>query len=131
MAKKKQQTKREVRNLAPQRFEIRKNADGSQSISGYAATFGDYSQDLGNFREVVKAGAFKQSLRDNPDVLCLYGHDSNLILGRVGSGTLRGLQGTQVQLQTSRHFYRTRSYCVNATVGRFANEFRIFSPARW
>ena len=89
MAKRKQSARREVRvHVAPQRFEIRQNADGSKSISGYAATFGDLSEDLGNFREVIKAGAFKQSLRDNPDVLCLYGHDDNLILGRVASGTL-------------------------------------------
>ena len=89
MSKRPKITKREVRvHAAPQRFEIRKNADGSRSISGYAATFGDLSQDLGNFQEVVRAGAFKKSLRDNPDVLCLYGHDDNQILGRVASRTL-------------------------------------------
>jgi HK97 family phage prohead protease len=74
--------------LAPQKFEIRKNADGSRSISGYAATFGDLSEDLGNFKEIIKAGAFSQSLINRPDVLCLYGHDDNQILGRVASGTL-------------------------------------------
>jgi HK97 family phage prohead protease len=80
---------KEIRlRLAPQKFEIRKNADGSRSISGYAATFGDLSQDLGGFREKIQRGAFAQSLKDNPDVLCLYGHDDNQILGRVSSGTL-------------------------------------------
>ena len=86
---KSQNSQREVRiRLAPQKFEIRKNADGSRSISGYAATFGDLSQDLGGFREMINPGAFQQSLKDNPDVLCLYGHDDNQILGRVASGTL-------------------------------------------
>jgi HK97 family phage prohead protease len=86
---KKTQLKREVRvYTAPQKFEIRRNADGSRSISGYAATFGDLSENLGGFKEVIRAGAFKQSLIDNPDVLCLYGHDHNQILGRVSSGTL-------------------------------------------
>src|ERR1035441_5107211 len=86
--KSKTTSNREVRiHLASQRFEIRKNSDGSRSISGWAATFGDLSEDMG-FREVIKPGAFKQSLIDNPDVLCLYGHDDNQILGRVASGTL-------------------------------------------
>lgn len=79
----------EVRvRLAPQKFEIRQNDDGSRSISGWAATFGDLSENLGGFKEVIRAGAFKQSLIDNPDVLCLYGHDMNQILGRGASGTL-------------------------------------------
>jgi uncharacterized protein len=82
-------TTRELRlNAAPQRFEIRKNADGSRSISGYAAVFNSLSEDLGGFKEQLKQGCFSQSLRDNPDVLCLYGHDTNQILGRVSSGTL-------------------------------------------
>src|ERR1035441_9703279 len=105
--KSKTTSNREVRiHLASQRFEIRKNSDGSRSISGYAATFGDLSEDMG-FREVVKPGAFKQSLKDNPDVLCLYGHDDNQILGRVASGTLeiaedRSEEHTS-ELQSLRH----------------------------
>src|ERR1035437_3165994 len=84
-----QSLKRELRlHVTPQKFEIRKNSDGSRSISGYAATFGDLSQDLGGFREKIQPGAFSQSLKSNPDVLCLYGHDTNQILGRVSSGTL-------------------------------------------
>jgi hypothetical protein len=83
-------SKHELRvQVAPQKFEIRKNPDGSRSISGYAATFNDLSQDLGGFREKLQAGAFKQSLKDQPDVLCLYAHDPSLILGRVASGTLQ------------------------------------------
>lgn len=83
-------SKRELRlHVAPQKFEIRKNADGSRSIGGYAATFGDLSENLGGFREVIRAGAFKQSLKDNPDVLCLYAHDDSQILGRGASGTLQ------------------------------------------
>lgn len=85
----KRQNQKEVRvRVAPQKFEVRKNADGSRSISGYAATFNDLSQDLGGFKERIAPGAFTQSLKDNPDVLCLYGHDDNQILGRGSSGTL-------------------------------------------
>lgn len=71
-----------------QRLEIRTNADGSRTISGYAVVFNSLSEDLGGFREKIAPGAFTNSLRDNPDVMCLYGHDSNQILGRVSSGSL-------------------------------------------
>ena len=39
-------------------------------------------------REKIAPGAFTNTLRDNADVMCLYGHDSNKILGRVSSGSL-------------------------------------------
>jgi uncharacterized protein len=80
---------RELRlNTSRQHFEIRKNADGSRSISGYAVVWNSLSEDLGGFKERISPGSFKQSLKDNPDVMCLYGHDQNQILGRVSSGTV-------------------------------------------
>jgi uncharacterized protein len=83
------QTKHEVRvNVAPQKFELRKNSDGSRSVSGYFTKFNNLSHDLGGFRETIQPGAFTQSLKDNPDVLCYYNHNSDLILGRCSSGTL-------------------------------------------
>jgi HK97 family phage prohead protease len=81
-------SKREVRVTGtPQRFEIRKNADGSQTIAGYAVRFNSLSLDLGGFKEKIAPGAFTQSLKDNPDVQILYAHDDSKILGRVSSGT--------------------------------------------
>jgi HK97 family phage prohead protease len=69
-------------------LEVRRTANGARTISGYFATFNTLSDDLGGFVERIKPGAFTQSLRDNPEVLCLYNHNSDLILGRVSSGTL-------------------------------------------
>ena len=86
--KQQRQRKPETRVLTTSRFELRKAADGSRSISGYAATFNNLSEDLGGFKEEIAKGAFQRSLNNNPDVLCLYGHDQNQILGRVSSGTL-------------------------------------------
>jgi uncharacterized protein len=88
--KTKHSTKHEVRiHAAPQKFEVRKNADGTQSIGGYAAVFDSLSQDLGGFREKLQPGCFAKSLAETyKDPLCLYGHDMNQILGRVSSGTL-------------------------------------------
>lgn len=89
-SKKKHNSKHEVRVSAqPQKFTVRRNADGtSRSISGLAVVWGALSEDLGGFRERIAKGAFTKSLRNNPDVLMYFGHDSNRILGRVSSGTL-------------------------------------------
>jgi HK97 family phage prohead protease len=80
----------EVRvNVAPQHFEVRKNPDGSpQSISGYAAMFNSLSEDLGGFYERIKPGAFAKSLKQGRNILCLYGHDSNSVLGSTAAKTL-------------------------------------------
>jgi HK97 family phage major capsid protein/HK97 family phage prohead protease len=67
---------------------IRASDDGKR-ISGYAAVFDQKSDDLGGFREIVRPGAFKRCLDSGPDVRCLFNHDSNIVLGRTKSGTLR------------------------------------------
>ena len=66
-------------------------ADGSDStpkVVGYAATFGTVA-DLGNFREVIKPGAFKRTLANNDDIVLLFNHDANMLLGRKAAGTLQ------------------------------------------
>jgi HK97 family phage prohead protease len=89
MKNKPSQPKHELRISAlPQRFEVRKNEDGSRNIKGYAAVFDSLSEDLGGFRERISKGAFGQSLKDHSDVLLLYGHDTNNLLARVASGSL-------------------------------------------
>jgi HK97 family phage prohead protease len=78
--------KREVRVLKG--AEIRASEDG-KLITGYGAVYGQMSDDLGGFREVILPGAFTRCLGESPDVRCLFNHDSNLILGRTKAGTLR------------------------------------------
>ncbi len=58
------------------------------AIEGYAAKFGKYSQDLGGFKEIIKAGAFSRALAEGQDVRCLFNHDPNFVLGRVVAKTL-------------------------------------------
>lgn len=73
-------------------IEIRAGASLKAShgrLTGYAAVFDSPSQDLGGFVEIVRPGAFARSLQDADRILALLGHDTNQVLGRVGSGTLR------------------------------------------
>jgi HK97 family phage prohead protease len=76
----------EIRSVAA---ELRASDDCKFEIRGIAAGYNSLSNDLGGFREVIKAGAFSRSLKSNPDVKCLFNHDPNQILGRTKSGTLK------------------------------------------
>jgi hypothetical protein len=59
-----------------------------RKLVGYAATFGTPAQ-IGGFTESIRAGAFRDSLASNPDILALVDHDPARLLGRTKSGTLR------------------------------------------
>lgn len=68
--------------------ELRIGDEGGQRfIRGYAAVFDSMSQPLGGFREIIRKGAFKKTLRDG-DAVALMNHDANLILGRKSARTL-------------------------------------------
>jgi HK97 family phage prohead protease len=68
--------------------EIRMGGDDKNPIiTGYAAKFNTRSRNLGGFVEVIKPGAFDNVLND--DVRALFNHDSNIVLGRTSSGTLK------------------------------------------
>jgi HK97 family phage prohead protease len=70
------------------KFEIRSTPKG-KTVSGYAARYGVLSGNLGGFRERIMRGAFDAVLRTKPDVVALYNHNPNQVLGRTGAGTLR------------------------------------------
>ncbi len=72
------------------RFEIRtdKASGGAAYISGYAARFGVFSEDLGGFREKINPRAFDRSLASGADVTATFNHDPSLLLGRTKNRTL-------------------------------------------
>jgi len=57
------------------------------TMRGHAAVVNSWSDDLGGFREMILPGAFSECLAD--DVRALKNHDSNMVMGRTKSGTLR------------------------------------------
>lgn len=67
--------------------ELRASKDGTTAtLTGYAAVFDSYSQNLGGFVEVISRSAFDGVL-DHP-IVGLVNHDPNQLLGTVESDTL-------------------------------------------
>ena len=69
--------------------ELRTASDGeAPKISGYAAVYDAYSEDMGGWYERIAPGAFTDALGTS-DIRCLINHDANLIMGRCKAKTLR------------------------------------------
>lgn len=66
-------------------IEVRESEGEEMILEGYAAVFNSET-DLGQFREVIKPGAFDDVMTN--DVRALINHDPNLVLGRTTNGTL-------------------------------------------
>jgi HK97 family phage prohead protease len=64
-------------------------AEGKSKVGGYAARFNSESLDLGGFVERIAPGAFSRALQAGADVRALLNHNSDIVLGRSKSGTLR------------------------------------------
>lgn len=83
------------------RFEVREDDQGPL-IVGHGAVFNSESLDLGGWREIVAPGAFRRTLRQNPDVLSFFNHDASHVLGRTTAGTLtvaEDLEGLAYQVR--------------------------------
>lgn len=64
-------------------------SEGRKRIAfGYAAVWDRLSQDLGGFVEKVAKGAFAKTIKER-DILGLFNHNADFVLGRTSSGTLR------------------------------------------
>lgn len=76
------------RHTALGAVEVRSLPGGRAQARGYAATFGTLSQDLGGFVEEIAPGAFAEVLNTD-DVVALFNHEADHVLGRKSAGTLR------------------------------------------
>lgn len=76
----------EYRALGP-RSEFR--ADDDDVLRGYAAVFGEEVEIFPGFREKIRRGAFKKTLKESPDIRALWNHDTNFVLARTVNGTLK------------------------------------------
>lgn len=80
-------------NTRPVAIETRE--EGKTVIVGYAAVFyraGDPGTEYElweKVRERIARGAFDRALADRHDARGLFNHDPNIVLGRVGAGTVR------------------------------------------
>lgn len=77
------------RRIISTSVELRKKDGTPGMLQGYGALYESMSEDLGGFREVIRAGAFDRALREGQDILIRAEHDSKLLLGRTSSGTAR------------------------------------------
>lgn len=77
----------ELRHI-PRPVEFRATDTGLGVLTGYAAVFNRYSQNLGGFVEQVDPGAFTKSLGDSVPVVARFNHEDNLLLGTTEGGTL-------------------------------------------
>lgn len=83
---------RERRSYRPQSApppEVRAATPDSPAVlTGYAALWNRYSQNLGGFVEVIEPLAFTDALNRSVSIAALVNHDSNWLLGTTGSDTL-------------------------------------------
>ena len=69
--------------------ELRASSPGR--LTGYVARFNSETR-IGDFSEVIRAGAFKSSLSDGRNIVALADHDRRALLGSTASGTLQLLE---------------------------------------
>jgi len=68
---------------------IELRADGEKkTLRGYAAVFDKLSKPLYGFREKVKRGAFKESVKGG-NIRALWNHNTDMVLGSTKNNTLR------------------------------------------
>jgi len=68
-------------------FRVQRADDEPTKLIGYAAVFNQLSENLGGFREKIKKGAFKETIKKD-DIRALIDHKPDKIIGRTTNGTL-------------------------------------------
>lgn len=76
----------EKRSFEAEKLEIREGSDDSWTLTGYASVT-EHPYEVGFYTEKIARGAFKRTLKSDPDVTLLLNHDG-LPLARTKAGTL-------------------------------------------
>lgn len=79
----------EIRSLVADIRIPNEGEDVGNTLIGYAVVWGEVTQEIPDFTERFQQGAFTEWLTTNPDVVALFNHDEDHLLGRTLSGTLR------------------------------------------
>lgn len=85
--------RKEIRTLNICELRADKPEDGGPAkLRGYASVF-DEETDIfdffyGEYKEVIRKGAFSRAIKEKQDVRALLNHDENYVFGRTKSGTL-------------------------------------------
>jgi uncharacterized protein len=77
---------KEIRAITNE-VELRSDSEGREYIEGYAIVFNELSHDFGGWRERISPDAINGA--DMSDVVALFNHDYDKLLGRSVSGTLK------------------------------------------
>ena len=91
--------------------------DDKPVLEGLSAVFGQYSEDLGGFVEIIEPGFFDNVLEN--DVRSLMNHDPNRVLGRTKAGTL------QIEQQADGLFQRTFPPVVEPDAAQWAKDLMV------
>jgi HK97 family phage prohead protease len=78
----------ELRSIPAGDLEVR-HVGKTTRIRGYAGFYGARSLDLGGFVEEIAPGAFKRVANSDADVLALFDHQTQFLLGRRSAETLK------------------------------------------
>ena len=99
----------EKRAIGFEQAEVRFSEGDKRTLEGYASVF-DTPTDLGNFQEVIEAGAFTRALDEGQDVRALVDHDPARVIGRTKNNTL--------ELREDKRGLFTRIELPDTSVGR-------------
>lgn len=69
--------------------ELVENEEQKLKLGGYALKWNEVATSLPDFQERFLPGAFTEFLATGEDVRCFFNHDTDKLLGRTASGTLR------------------------------------------
>ena len=79
----------ERREIPAEGLELRAEGDnGERKISGYGIVYNRKASIGGDYVEVIRPGAARKILENNPDIKCALNHNNIYLFGRTKSGTL-------------------------------------------